>query len=170
MCKLRIGLYRPKVDFRPTLDGHMYANDNRKSSTMDRFGQSWPPTAQDTGPYPGRGGGGRGGRTTPPPYISHWRRNRGGGKGALFRVGRGKDMFVPPPQFQTQNLGPEHRHRAIEIHRATDICDVTLARLTSRCWARQMSPPPPPHFVTFLRRCLYRVPPGTCTSFSQVQT
>ena len=51
-------------------------------------------------------------------------------------------MFVPP-HFQTQNLG-----LGIE---PTDICDVTLAWLASRCWARQMCPPP--HFVTFLRRC-----------------
>ena len=42
--------------------------------------------------------------------IFHWRRKRGGGKGGmcppppLFRVGS-KDMFVPPPHFQTQNLG-----------------------------------------------------------------
>ena len=47
--------------------------------------------------------------------------------------GGGKDMFVPPPHFQTQNLG-----LGIE---PTDICDVTLARFASRCWARQMCPP-----------------------------
>ena len=61
----------------------------------------------------------------------------------LLRVG-GKDMFVPP-HFQTQNLslgiGP------------TDICDVILAWLASRCWAPS-DVPPPPHFVTFLRRWL----------------
>ena len=53
----------------------------------------------------------------------------------LLRVGGGggKDMFVPP-HFQTQNLG-----LGIE---PTDICDVTLAWLASRCWARQMCPPP----------------------------
>ena len=43
-------------------------------------------------------------------------------------------MFVPP-HFQTQNLG-----LGIE---PTDICDVTLAWLASRYWARQMCPPPP---------------------------
>ena len=46
-------------------------------------------------------------------------------------------MFVPPPpHFQTQNVG-----LGIE---PTDICDVTLplAWLASRCWARQMCPPP----------------------------
>ena len=42
-------------------------------------------------------------------------------------------MFVPP-YFQTQNLG-----LGIE---PTDICDVTLVRLASRCWARHMCPPP----------------------------
>ena len=45
----------------------------------------------------------------------------GGGRGAcaptLFRVGGGKDMCVPPPHFQTQNLG-----LGIE---PTDICDMT---------------------------------------------
>ena len=51
-----------------------------------------------------------------------------------FESGGGKDMFVPPPHFQTQNLG-----LGIE---PTDICDVTLAWLASRCWARQMCPPP----------------------------
>ena len=49
----------------------------------------------------------------------------------LLRVGGGggKDMFVSP-HFQTQNVG-----LGIE---PTDICDVTLAWLASRCWARQM--------------------------------
>ena len=42
-------------------------------------------------------------------------------------------MFVPP-HFQTQNLG-----LGIE---PTDICDITLAWLASRCWARQMCLPP----------------------------
>ena len=51
----------------------------------------------------------------------------------LLRGGWGKDMFVPPPLSD-----PEFRPR----HRATDICDVTLAWLASRCWARQMCPPP----------------------------
>ena len=69
--------------------------------------------------------------------------------------------------FKTQNLG-----LGIE---PTDICDVTLARLASRCWARQMCPP---HFVTFLRRCIgllnYRQPNSTgcrCISvWSQIFT
>ena len=64
-----------------------------------------------------------------------------------FERGGGKLRYVcaPPPHFQTQNLG-----LGIE---PTDICDVTLAWLASRCWARQMCPPPPhTHFVTFLRR------------------
>ena len=67
----------------------------------------------------------------------------GTGKGARGHVpptfqsgGGGKDMFVPT-HFQTQNLG-------LGIG-PTDICDVTLAWLASRCWARQMCPPP--HFV-----------------------
>ena len=43
-------------------------------------------------------------------------------------------MFVPPPLSD-----PEFRPRhSIE---PTDICDVTLAWLASRCWARQMCPP-----------------------------
>ena len=66
----------------------------------------------------------------------HWRRKRGGGGGMCpptFERGGGKDMFVPP-HFQAQNLG-----LGIE---PTDICDVTLAWLASRCWARQMCPPP----------------------------
>ena len=62
----------------------------------------------------------------------------GAGRGGMcphsFERGGGKDMFVPPPHFQTQNLG-----LGIE---PTDICDVTLAWLASRCWARQMCPPP----------------------------
>ena len=68
----------------------------------------------------GVGSGGGGGGHVPPPRF--W---EGGGGG--------KDMFVPP-HFQTQNLG-----LGIE---PTVICDVTLAWLASRCWARQMCPPP----------------------------
>ena len=71
-------------------------------------------------------------------YIHvHWRRNRGS-KGACAPPPHfsewGKAMFVLT-HFQTQNLG-----LGIE---PTDICDVTLAWLASRCWARQMCPPPP---------------------------
>ena len=78
--------------------------------------------------------------------TDNWRRKRGG-RGAcappLFRVGGGgKDMFVPP-HFQTQNLG-------LDIE-PTDICDVTLARLASRCWARQMCPPTFCHVPTPLQ-------------------
>ena len=65
--------------------------------------------------------------------------------------GGGQGGFVPAPpppphtHFQTQNLG-----LGIE---PTDICDVILAWLASRCWARQMCPPHThTHFVTFLRR------------------
>ena len=71
----------------------------------------------------------------------HWRRKRGGQGGMCppthFREwGGGAKICLcppPPPHFQTQNLGIE----------PTDICDVTLAWLASRCWARQMCPPPP---------------------------
>ena len=52
---------------------------------------------------------GAGGHVPPPP---------------TFESGGGKDMFVPPPHFQTQNLG-----LGIE---PTDICHVTLAWLASR--------------------------------------
>ena len=48
--------------------------------------------------------------------------------------GGAKLCLCPPPHFQTQNLG-----LGIE---PTDICDITLAGLASRCWARQMCPPP----------------------------
>ena len=44
--------------------------------------------------------------------------------------GWGQRYVCAPPHFQTQNLG-----LGIE---PTDICDVTLAWLASRCWARQM--------------------------------
>ena len=60
----------------------------------------------------------------PPPHFSEW----GGGA---------KICLCPPPHFQTQNLG-------LGIEPA-DICDVTLAWLASRCWARQMCPPPHTH-------------------------
>ena len=78
----------------------------------------------------------------------HWRRKRGGGQGGhvpppLLRGGGGKDMFVPPPLSD-----PEFRPRP----RAYDICDITLAWLASWCWAVRCAPPP--HFVTFLRRCI----------------
>ena len=73
--------------------------------------------------------------------TTHWRRNRGGARRGgcppppLFRVGGGGGAKICLcPHFQTQNLG-----LGIE---PTDICDVTLARLASRCWARQMCPPP----------------------------
>ena len=49
--------------------------------------------------------------------------------------GGGGQRYVCAPHFQTQNLG-----LGIE---PTDICDVTLAWLASRCWAHQMCPPPP---------------------------
>ena len=73
----------------------------------------------------------------------------GGGKGGmcpptLFRVGGGEKICLCPPTLSD----PEFRPIGIE---PTDICDITLAGLASRCWARQMCPPPP-HFVTFLRR------------------
>ena len=48
--------------------------------------------------------------------------------------GGAKICLCSPPHFQTQNLD-----LGIE---PTDICDVTLARLALRCWARQMCPPP----------------------------
>ena len=52
----------------------------------------------------------------------------------LLRVGGGNGMFVPPPHFQTQNLG-----LGIE---PTDICDVTLAWLASRVYyGSSMGPP-----------------------------
>ena len=58
-------------------------------------------------------------------------------------------VCAPPPHFQTLNLG-----LGIE---PTDICDITLAWLASRvCYGSSMVGPvrcPPPHFVTFLRRC-----------------
>ena len=60
----------------------------------------------------------------------------GGARGAcspLFRGGGGPKICLCPPHFQTQNLD-----LGIE---PTDICDVTLAWLASRCWARQMCPP-----------------------------
>ena len=75
----------------------------------------------------GSGGGGAGGHVPPPTF------ERGGAKICL----------CPPPHFQTQNLG-----LGIE---PTDICDVTLAWLASRCWARQMCPP-----HTFCHRFLRR--------------
>ena len=59
----------------------------------------------------------------------------GSGGGPTFERGGGaKICLCPPPHFQTQNLG-----LGIE---PTDICDVILAWLASRCWARQMCPPP----------------------------
>ena len=67
----------------------------------------------------GTGGGARG--HVPPP---------------LFRGGGGQRYVCDPPLSD-----PEFRPR----HRPTDICDVTLAWLASRCWARQMCPPPHTH-------------------------
>ena len=68
----------------------------------------------------------------------------GSGGGGSFESGGGaKICLCPPPHFQTQNLslgiGP------------TDIGDVILAWLASRCWAPS-DVPPHTHFVTFLRR------------------
>ena len=55
---------------------------------------------------------------------------RGASAPQFSEWGGGKDMFVPPPLSD-----PEFRPR----HGAyTDICDVTLAWLASRCSARQM--------------------------------
>ena len=73
----------------------------------------------------GSGGGGQGACAPPPTF------ERGGG---------GAQICLCPPHFQTQNLG-----LGIE---PTDICDVTLAWLASRCWARQMCPPPFCHVPT----------------------
>ena len=82
-----------------------------------------------TGVGSGRAGGGA---CAPPP---------------LLRVGGGgKDMFVPP-HFQTKNLG-----LGIE---PTDMCDVPLAWLASRCWARQMCPPPHTHTFCHVPTPLY---------------
>ena len=71
-------------------------------------------------------------------HVIHWRRKRGGARGGMcpptFESGGGQRYVCAPPHFQTQNVG-----LGIE---PTDICDVTLAWLASRCWARQMCPPP----------------------------
>ena len=72
-------------------------------------------------------------------HTCHWRRKRRGGAGGgmcppTFERGGQRYVCAPPPHFQTQNVG-----LGIE---PTDICDVTLAWLASRCWARQMCPPP----------------------------
>ena len=77
-----------------------------------------------TGVGSGGGGGGKGDMCPPP----------------LFRVGGQRYVCAPPPHFQIQNLG-----LGIE---PTDICDVTLAWLASRCWARQMCPPTHTHILS----------------------
>ena len=69
-------------------------------------------------------------------YPFHWRRNRGGARGhapPTFQRGGGGQRYVcAPPHFQTQNLG-----LGIE---PTDICDVTLAWLASRCCPADVPP------------------------------
>ena len=59
--------------------------------------------------------------------------------------GQGGQRYICAPLHSDPEFRPKHRAY-------TDICDVTLARLALRFFSRPMCPPPP-HFVTFLRRC-----------------
>ena len=93
----------------------------------------------------------------------HWRRKRGGGRGACapphththFREwGGGKDMFVPPPTLSD----PEFRHRAYwYLWRHFGVACITVLGPSDV--------PPTPHFVTFLRRCYVMSGQNNCSFF-----